>query len=104
MAPGGQNVVGVLGLLLVQLAKKSLSQNLRKPNNSIERCAQLVRNVGEELRLVAVGGFKLPALVFDLAKQPRILNRQGGLRGECLQWVDNFRRKTAHLFSPDRQS
>ena len=50
---------------------------------------------------MAVSGFKLPAFVLDLAKQPCVLDRQSGLRGKGLKKVDDFRRKAAYFFSPD---
>ena len=53
MAARGEDVVGVLGLFLVQLAKHSLPQNFREPDNGIERGAQLVGHVGEEFQTYA---------------------------------------------------
>jgi hypothetical protein len=44
--------------------------------DGIERRAQLVAHIGEELRLVLARLFKLPALVLDLVEQPSILDRQ----------------------------
>ena len=53
---------------------------------------------------MAIGRLDLPALVLDLAKQPRVLNRQGGLRRKRLKKIDDFRRKAARLLPLDRQS
>jgi hypothetical protein len=47
---------------------------------------------------VAIGGLDLPALILDLAEQPRILNRQGRLGSERLEKVDDFRRKLPASF------
>jgi len=58
-----------------------------EPDDGIERRPKLVRHVGEELGLMAAGGLELPALVLDLVKEPGVLDRQGGLGGECLQDV-----------------
>ena len=61
-------------------------------------------HVGEELRLVAVGGFDLAALVLDLAKQPGVLDRQYGLGGKGFQKLDDFGAKLAGGFSPYHQA
>jgi hypothetical protein len=61
----------------------------------IERRAQLVAHIGEELRLVLAGDLELAALVLDLVEQPRILDRQHRLRGECLDQVDGVLREGA---------
>ena len=52
-------------------------QDFGEADDGVERRAQLVRHVGEELRLVPVGGFDLAALVLDLAEQPGVLDRKG---------------------------
>ena len=75
MAAGGEDVVGVLGLFLVQLAKESFLQHFGEADDGVERRAQLMGHVGEELGLVPVGGFDLPALILDLAEQPGVLDR-----------------------------
>ena len=62
MATGSENVVRVLGLLLVQLAKQSLPQDFREADDGVERRAQFVRHVGEKFRLVPVRGLDLTAL------------------------------------------
>ena len=104
MAAGGENVVGVLGLFLVQLAEQSLTQDFREADDGIERRAQLMRHVGEELRLVPVGGFDLPALVLDLTEQPGVLDRQDGLRGKGLQKIRPLLGQIPDCLSPNRQA
>ena len=79
-------------------------QDFGEADDGIERGSQLVRHVGEELRLVAVGGFDLAALVLDLAKQPGVLDRQYGLGGEGFQKLDDFGTKLAGGFSPYHQA
>src|SRR5207244_10066034 len=66
-----------------------------EPNDGVEGGAQLVRHVGEELRLVAAGRLELGALVSDLPEEPSVLDGQGGLGGEGLQDVHDFRGKLA---------
>ena len=75
MAAGGKDVVGVLGLFLVQLAEQLLVQDFGEADDGVEWRAQFVRHVGEKLRFMPARDFELPALLLDLAKQPRVLNR-----------------------------
>ena len=63
-----------------------------------------MRHVGEEFRLVAVGGFDLAALILDLAEQPGVLDGQYGLGGEGFQKLDHFGAKLAGGFSPYHQA
>ena len=72
----------VFVLLLVQLAEHPLRQHLREADDGVQRRAQLVRHVGEELGLVLAGDLELATLVLDLAEQPRVLDREGRLGGE----------------------
>ena len=100
MPAGDQDVLEVLGLLLVHLPEHPLRQDLREAEDRVQRRPQLVGHVREELGLVAAGGLELPALVRDLAKESRVLDRQGRLRGKRLQQVDQFGRELARLPSP----
>ena len=59
--------------------------NLGEADDGVEWRAELMGHVGEELRLVPVGGFDLAALVLDLVEQPGVVDRQGGLRRKGLQ-------------------
>ena len=63
MAARGEDVLDVLGLLVVELSEHALPEHLREADDRVERRAELVRHVGEELGLVAAGGLELPALV-----------------------------------------
>jgi len=53
--------------------------------DGIERRAQLVAHIGEELRLVLARGFELPALVLDFVEKARVLDCQHRLGGKGLQ-------------------
>src|SRR5712691_11387019 len=64
-----QDVFEVLGLLVVELAKKALGEDFRKTDDGIQRRAQLVAHVGQKLRLVSAGYLQLAALALDLLKQ-----------------------------------
>ena len=81
----GVDVEQVLELLVVDLAEHLLGEHLREADDRVERRAQLVRHVGEELRLVLVGQLELAALGLDLVEQARVLDRDHGLVGEGLQ-------------------
>ena len=59
-------------------------ENFAVADDGIERRAQLVAHIGEELRLVLAGDLELAALVVDFVEQPRILNRQNRVRSESL--------------------
>ena len=91
MASGGHDIAHVLVLFVVQLAEQLVGKDLGKADDCGQGSAQLVRHVGEKLRLMPVGGLDLAALVFDLPEQPRVLNRQGRLRREGLQKIDDLR-------------
>ena len=85
MVARGVNVAQVLELLVVDLAKHLLAQHLGEADDRVERRAQLVRHVGEELRLVLVGHLELAALGLDLVEQARVLDRDHRLVGEGLE-------------------
>ena len=71
--------------------------------DGVERRAQLVAHVGEELRLVLARHRELLALLLDLAEQPRVLDRHHRLVGEGLQQVDGGLRKFAGRLAPHHQ-
>src|SRR5262245_35841176 len=50
--------------------------------DGVERGAQLVAHIGEELRFVLTCHFKLSALVLDFIEQPHVLDRDRGLVGK----------------------
>ena len=81
---GGVDVLEVVVLLLVELAEQPLEQHLGEADDRVQRRAQLVRHVGQELGLVLVRDLELAALVLDLAEQPRVLDRDHRLVGEGL--------------------
>ena len=80
-----------------------LLQNFAVADDGIERRAQLVAHIGEELRLVLPRHFELPAFILDFAEQPRVLNRQHRLRRESLDQVDGVLRKGAGRAAADHQ-
>ena len=82
-----QNVLQVIRLLLVDLAKHPLGEDLREADDGVERRPQPVGHVGQELGLVATGGLELPALRVELPEESGILDREHRLRGEGLEEV-----------------
>ena len=93
MPARGQDVLEVLGLLLVHLPEHPLGQHLREAEDRVQRRPELVGHVGEELGLVAAGRLELPALVRDLAEEARVLDGQRRLGGEGLEQLDDLRRE-----------
>ena len=75
-----ENAIEGLGVLIQRLG--ILPQRLGNADDGVERRAQLVSHVGEELRLVLAGDFELLALVLDLVEQPHVLDRDRRLVGE----------------------
>ena len=103
MPAGGQDVLQVLGLLLVHLAEHPLGQHLREAEDRVQGRPQLVGHVGEELGLVAARRLELPALVRDLAEEAGVLDGQRRLGGEGLEQLDDLRRERAGRLPVDRE-
>jgi hypothetical protein len=80
-----RHVVQILGLLVVDVAEHALGQDFREADDRVQRGAQLVRHVGQELALVAACHLELLALVLDLSEQPRVLDGDDRLVGEGLE-------------------
>ena len=76
MPARGQDVLQVLGLLLVHLPEHPLGQDLREAEDRVQRGPELMGHVGQELGLVAARGLELPALVRDLAEEAGVLDGQ----------------------------
>ncbi len=68
--------------LLGHLAVNPVEDQLGVAEDRIQRRAQLVAHVGEELRFVPARHFELAALVLDLVEQPHVLDRDCRLVGE----------------------
>ena len=62
--------------------------HLGKPDDGVERGAQLVAHAGDELRLVLARQCELTALVLDLVEHPHVLDRDRGLVGEGRHQLD----------------
>ncbi len=79
---GGQYVLQVLLLLVVELAEHALEQHLGEADDGVERRAQLVGHVGEELGLVPVGDLELLGLLAQLLEEAHVLDGDHRLVGE----------------------
>src|SRR5687767_7025350 len=93
MLAGGQNVLEVFGLLLRHAAEHALQEDVREPDDGVERRAELVRHAGEELGFVLARHLELPALDLELSEESGVLDGKGGLRGESPQELDGWRWK-----------
>src|SRR6267154_1188017 len=69
MVPAGQDVTEEFPLLIVERADLSLVKKLGEAEDGIERRTQLVRHVGEELRLVRAGPGELLRLPLGLGQE-----------------------------------
>ena len=65
-----------------------LPQHLADADDGVERRAQLVAHIGEELRLVLARLGELAALVLDFVEQPHVLDRDHRLVGEGRHQLD----------------
>jgi hypothetical protein len=89
--------------LLGGFAIDTVKDKFSVAENGVERRAQLVAHVGQELRFVLASHFQLTPLLLDLAEQPRVLDRQNRLVGEGLQKIDRALGKFARRLASDHQ-
>src|SRR5689334_14029619 len=82
--------------LLRWLAVSAVGHQFGIAEDGVERRAQLMAHVGEELRLVLARFFKLPALVLDFIEQPHVFDGDHGLVGECRGQFDLSFSKGSH--------
>src|SRR5262249_24425646 len=69
--------------------------------DGVERGAQLVAHVGEELGLVLARNFELATLLIDFGEQVGVLDRQHRLGGEGLEQIDRGLRECPSGFTPN---
>ena len=86
MPARAEHAIERLEVLLERLG--ILPQHLGDADDGVERRAQLVAHVGEELRLVLARLGELAALVLDLVEQPHVLDRDHRLVGEGGKQLD----------------
>ena len=73
-----------------------LGQHLGETDDGVERRAQFMAHIGEELRLVLARLRELPALVLDFVEQPHVLDRDHRLVGEGGDQLDLLVGERAH--------
>src|SRR5215510_5192177 len=86
MATGGEHAVERFDVLLSRLS--ILPQHLADADDGVERGAQLVAHIGEELRLMLACLSELSAFFLDIVEQPHILDRNHSLVGEGGNYLD----------------
>ena len=86
------------------LAVDVVEHQLGVAEDRVERRAQLVAHVGEELRLVLARDLELAALLLDLAEQARVLDRDHRLGGEGLQQVNRVLDELARFLATHHES
>ena len=99
--PARQDLFQVLVLLQLELRLRAAHHDSREADDRVERRAQFVRHVGQELRLVAVGDLELPALVLNLVEESHVLDRDRRLVGKGLEQRDFLLGKRADEVTPD---
>src|SRR5262249_12357319 len=82
--------------LLGWLAVSAVRHQFGVAQDGVERRAQLMAHIGEELRLVLARFFKLAALVLDFVEQSNVLDRDTCLIGEGLDQPDLLRGEWPH--------
>ena len=93
----GLQAIQHLAHLVRRLAIDVIEDELGVAEDGIERGAQLVAHVGQELRLVLARDLELAALVLDFVEQPHVLDCNRCLIGEGLDQLDLFVGERPHL-------
>ena len=97
MLRGGVDVAEVLRLLVVHLAEHPFEQHFGKADHRVERRAELMGHVGEELGLVLARHLELLRPCLKLGEQARVLDGDHGLVGEGPEDRDLFHAEGARL-------
>ncbi len=103
VAAGAQDPLQRFDLFALAEVARILQQHLADADDRVQRRAQFVAHVGEELRLVPAGRLELAALVLDLLEQAGVLDREHRLRGEGLEQPDHRGRELAGIAPADDQ-
>ena len=102
VAARAEHAIERLDVLLQRLG--ILPQHLGDADDGVERRAQLVAHVGEELRLVLARLCELAALVLDFVEQPHVLDRDHRLVGEGRDQLDLLVGERPHLGARQREN
>src|SRR5262249_51964787 len=96
-----QNLLEILLLHISNLPAGSSQNDTGKPDDRVQRRAELMADIGEKLRLVAVGRLKLLVLFLDLLKQSDVLDGDDRLIGKGFYESDLLIRGRKKFLSPD---
>src|SRR5262245_19700086 len=96
LAVGANTREGIQRFRALRLVEALLHQ-LGVAEDGGERGSQLMAHVGDELRLVLTGDLELAALLGDLIKEARILQRDCRLVGKGLHQANDGLRKLAGM-------
>src|SRR5476649_2123879 len=99
----GLNTVQHAAHFLRRLAVDIIKNEFGITKDGVERSAQLMAHVGEELRLVLTCDRKLAALLLDLGEEPCVFDSHHRLRGKRLHQIDSALRKLTLMLSPHDQ-
>src|SRR5205809_5457642 len=102
MPAGRVDVLQVVVLLFVDVSEQTLKQYFRKSDDRIQRRAELMRHVGQELRLVLVRDLELSSFVLDFAEESRVLDGDDCLVRESLQQCDVLLGERADRIAADK--
>ncbi len=94
MTACAEHAVERFGVLLQRL--RVLAQHLADADNGVERRAQLMAHIGEELRLMLARLGELPTLILNFFEQTCVLDRDHGLVCEGPDKLDLLIRKRPH--------
>src|SRR5689334_434509 len=100
MLPIGLQALQHRSHLLGWFAIDAVENEFGVAEDGVERRAEFVAHVGEELRLVLARDLELATLLLDLAEQARVLNRQYRLRGKGLKKLGSAFGEIAWPFAP----
>ena len=89
MTAAGEGIAEKFLLFRRRLAG-AVENEAHEAEDGVERGAELVGHIGEELRFMPIGSFDLPVLVLDLAEQAGVLDRQDRLRRKRLKKIDHL--------------
>src|SRR5437867_6797556 len=101
MFRASQNLLKILFLKSRYLSLGPPQHQARKPDDRIERRAELVTDVGEKLRLVPVSGLKQRVLLLDFLKQADVFGAEHRLVGEGCDESDLLLGERLNPFPPD---
>ena len=84
-----------------EFAVQPVLHELGIAEDGIERCAEFMAHVGQELRFVLARQFELPGLIFDLLEEARVLDGERGLRCKRLHQFNDRLSECTRVFDAE---